>query len=223
MEVTKLTSQIKNADRINVFLDNKYAFSLDISQIVDLGVKVGVKYNEDEINNLKQEGEFSKYYSKALAYSFVRPRSIREMSDYLYRQTKTKYFLIDGVKREKQGMTKTLIDPIIDRLKSKGYLDDDVFAKYWVENRNLKKGISNKVLRQELAKKGIKLEIVNTVLNSSGRDDKSELKKVIDKKQHKYIDESKFIKYLISKGYNYALIQEVLSETKEDVSWADGV
>ena len=41
MEVTKLSSQIKNPDRINIFLNNKYEFSLDISQVIDLAVKPG--------------------------------------------------------------------------------------------------------------------------------------------------------------------------------------
>ena len=56
MKVTKLSSQVKNPDRINVFIDDKYTFSLDISQITDLRVKVGQELNQEEVDQLKKEG-----------------------------------------------------------------------------------------------------------------------------------------------------------------------
>lgn len=218
MEITKLSSQVKNPDRINVFLNNKYSFSLDISQIVSLGVKVGNVYSDDDLFQLKREGEFSKYYTKALVYSLTRPRSVRELRDYLYRQTRTKMYLIKGERREKIGMAPELVQRVTDKLIEKKYLDDEKFATYWVENRNLKKGISQKVLRQELLKKGVSSDIIESVFSFSERTDRDELRKVIEKRRHRYDDETKFIKYLISKGYDYSLIQEVLSELNDEAS-----
>lgn len=216
MEITKLSSQVKNPDRINVFLNNKYTFSLDISQIVSLKVKVGNVYNDDELESLKREGEFSKYYSRTLVYALTRPRSQREVRDYLYRQTRTKTYMVKGELRERLGMSPTLSDRIVERLVEKGYLDDRRFAQYWIENRNLKKGISEKTLRYELFNKGVSGAIVESEMGNSTRDDKEELMKVVMKRQRLYSDRYKFIKYLITKGYRYDLIQEVLSELSED-------
>ena len=39
--ITALTAQVRNADRVNVFIDGTYDFSLDVAQVVDCGVKVG--------------------------------------------------------------------------------------------------------------------------------------------------------------------------------------
>ena len=211
MEVTKLSSQIKNPDRINIFLNNKYEFSLDISQVIDLAVKPGNIYSDEEVVVLRREGEFSKYYTKAMVYSLARPRSTREISDYLYRQTRTKTYLVKGELRERIGMAPELSQRIINKLIEKKYLNDENFARYWVENRNLKKGISERTLKQELLKKGISQEIVNTVIENSERNDEEELKKVIAKRRHRYESDDKFIKYLMSKGYQYYQIQEVLS------------
>lgn len=216
MEITKLSSQVKNPDRINVFLNNKYTFSLDISQIVSLKVKVGNIYDDTELESLKREGEFSKYYSKTLVYVLTRPRSQREVRDYLYRQTRTKVYMVKGELKEKLGMSPTLSDRIIERLVEKEYLDDRRFAQYWIENRNIKKGISEKTLRHELFNKGVSSAIVEAEMDSSGRNDKEELMKVVIKRQRLYSDQNKFIKYLITKGYRYDLIQEVLSELRED-------
>lgn len=211
MEVTKLSSQIKNPDRINIFLNNKYEFSLDISQVIDLAVKPGNIYSDEEVVVLRREGEFSKYYTKAMVYSLARPRSTREISDYLYRQTRTKTYLVKGERRERIGMAPELSQRIVNKLIEKKYLNDENFARYWVENRNLKKGISERTLKQELLKKGVSQEIVNTVIENSERNDEEELKKVIAKRRHRYESDDKFIKYLMSKGYQYYQIQEVLS------------
>ena len=211
MEVTKLSSQIKNPDRINIFLNNKYEFSLDISQVIDLAVKPGNIYSDEEVVVLRREGEFSKYYTKAMVYSLARPRSTREISDYLYRQTRTKTYLVKGERRERIGMAPELSQRIINKLIEKKYLNDENFARYWVENRNLKKGISERTLKQELLKKGVSQKIVNTVIENSERNDEEELKKVIAKRRHRYESDDKFIKYLMSKGYQYYQIQEVLS------------
>ena len=211
MEVTKLSSQIKNPDRINIFLNNKYEFSLDISQVIDLAVKPGNIYSDEEVVVLRREGEFSKYYTKAMVYSLARPRSTREISDYLYRQTRTKTYLVKGERRERIGMAPELSQRIVNKLIEKKYLNDENFARYWVENRNLKKGISERTLKQELLKKGVSQEIVNTVIENSERNDEEELKKVIVKRRHRYENDDKFIKYLVSKGYQYYQIQEVLS------------
>ena len=211
MEVTKLSSQIKNPDRINIFLNNKYEFSLDISQVIDLAVKSGNIYSDEEVVVLRREGEFSKYYTKAMVYSLARPRSTREISDYLYRQTRTKTYLVKGERRERIGMAPELSQRIVNKLIEKKYLNDENFARYWVENRNLKKGISERTLKQELLKKGVSQEIVNTVIENSERNDEEELKKVIAKRRHRYESDDKFIKYLMSKGYQYYQIQEVLS------------
>ncbi len=219
MEVTKLSAQIKNPDRINIFLDGAYAFSLDIAQVVQHKVKVGRHYSSDEIAWLKQEGEFSKYYSRALVYALSRPRSVKEVEDYLYRLTRPKYFVKNGKRLEKVGMAASLIPLIISKLKEKNYLNDEVFANYWVQNRNLSKGVSQRVLTMELKQKGIAQAIIEQVLANGMRNDEEEIRKVIQKRAHRYQDKAKFIKYLLGKGYQYSLIQEVLeSENEEGIS-----
>ena len=88
MKITGLSAQIKNPNRLNIMIDGTYKFSLDISQIVDLGVKVGREFTEQELLELQEEGEFSKLYSRALEYTFMRPHSSREVKDYLWRKTR---------------------------------------------------------------------------------------------------------------------------------------
>ena len=175
--ITNLKQGLKNPDRVNVFVDSKFSFSLDISQVVDFGIKVGMEVSDTDVAEFKKASEFGKLYQRALEWVLVRPRSIRETSDYLYKKIYEK------------KLDKKYIDLIIEKLKAKKYLDDFRFAEYYVENRFSKKGVSLKRLRMELLKKGVSKEIIEEVLVDSDRNDEEELRKMIAKKRAKYDDE----------------------------------
>lgn len=213
MKITNLSSQIRNPDRVNVSIDGKYRFSLDISQITELGVKVGREVSEEELAILETESLFGKLYSLALNYSFSRPHSVRELRDYLYRKTlTTKFRTKKGEVRERDGYSPALTTRVLEKLQHKGYVDDEKFARWWVENRNQTKGTSLRKLSAELRAKGVNGEIINDVLASSERNDGNELAKIIAKKRAKYPDEQKLIAYLARQGFRYDDIQAALNE-----------
>ena len=88
--VTDIKQAIKNPNRVNIFINGKYHFSLDIFQLSDLNVKIGQVFNKDEISHLEQQSEFGKLYSLALNYCLMRPHSEKEIHDYLRKKTLTK-------------------------------------------------------------------------------------------------------------------------------------
>ena len=40
-KITNIKQAVKNENRVNVYVDGKYSFSLDIAQLVDFKIKVG--------------------------------------------------------------------------------------------------------------------------------------------------------------------------------------
>ncbi len=207
MKITDISVQAKDNNRVNVFVDGKYDFSLSISQLADLGVKAGQEYNADEIAAFKKESDFGKVYGRALDYCLMRPRSVREVSDYLYRKTRP---VRDSKGGMKPGLSIELKDRVLEKLTQKEYVDDEKFTRYWVENRSLKKGTSLRKLKTELLLKGVESEIIERVINESGRNDIEELNKVIAKKHASYPDKNKLIRYLASLGFRYDDIKNVL-------------
>ena len=81
--VTNIKQGVKNPNRANIFIDGKYSFSLDISQVVDFKLKIGQKITPEQLAELKQASEFGKLYHRTLEWVLMRPRSIRETKDYL--------------------------------------------------------------------------------------------------------------------------------------------
>ena len=201
--ITNIKPSPKNENRVNIFIDDEFAFSLDISQVVDFKLKVGKALEDSEIKKLKKASNFGKLYQRTLEWILSRPHSVRETRDYL----KKKQF-----DKKEYGITDEDIEIVIVKLEEKNYLNDKNFAEYYIENRFQKKGISEKRLKLELSKKGINPEIIELAFGAVPRDETAEIKKVIAKKRRKYDDE-KLIQYLVHQGFDYQLSKTLVAET----------
>lgn len=201
--ISNLKQAVKNPERVNVFVNEKYEFSLTVAQVVEFKIKVGQVISAEELAEYKKQSEYGKLYQRTLEWVLVRPRSERETSDYLFK-----------IIFEKK-LDKNYINQIIEKLKNKKYLDDSEFARWYVENRFVKKGVSKKRLQMELMKKGVSREIIEKVLKESGRDEKEEILKIIAKKRAKY-DDDKLIQYLARQGFSYELARDLVLESGKD-------
>ena len=214
MKITNLTAQQRDPNRVNVSVEGKYRFSLDVAQIVSLGVKVGREYTEQELAELEQESQFGKLYGRALEYCLMRPHSAREVRDYLWRKTRATRYRSKktGELKERPGVSRVLVDRVYKRLVEKAYIDDEKFTRYWVENRNQTKGMSQRKLEAELRAKGVANDIIERNLRDSLRNDTDELQKIIAKKRRRYPDEQKFMQYLACQGFSFDDIKTALRE-----------
>ena len=201
LKITAIKQAVKNENRVNVFVNNEYSFSLDIAQLVDFKLKVGTILSEEDLAKYKEASAFGKLYQRTLEWVLTRPRSVRETRDHLRERSRKSTIQIDN----------SLLEQIITKLSEKGYLNDYKFAEYYVENRFIKKGISRKRLSLELAKKGVSQGIIEEVLTENPRSDLEEIQKIIAKKRHKYDDE-KLTAYLVRQGFNYDLVRDAIRQ-----------
>jgi regulatory protein len=213
MKITSISIQVRDKDRVNVSVEGKYRFSLDVFQLADLGIKVGKDYSEAELVALEEESQFGKLYMRALEYCLMRLHSQRELRDYLYRKTRDTRTKLGNIRK---GVSVALTERVVNRLEEKGYIDDTKFAAYWIENRNLRKGSSIRKLSSELSAKGVDRTIIELLLSETDRDDMTELQKIIDKKRPRYDNEQKFMAYLSRQGFSYDDIKIALAHTDND-------
>lgn len=205
MRITDISLQARDKNRVNVSIDGKYRFSLDVFQVGELGIKVGREYTEAELASLEDESQFGKLYARAMDYCLVRPRAVREVRDYLWRKTRPtkKRSPKTGEIIEKPGVKPELAERVLQRLIDKKYLDDEKFARFWFEHRFMQKGTSLRRLKLELGQKGIDRELIDQLIAENIRSDEEELAKIIAKKRYKYPDRQKFIAYLARQGFSY--------------------
>lgn len=197
MKITKIQPAVKTAGRYNIFVDEKYSFSLDENQLLDLKLKTGFELSDQLLEELKGESEYGKAYARALELILNRPRSEKEMKEYAWRKK----------------WDEELSDRILGRLQNKGYIDDVKFAEFWLRARTSGKPRSKRKISSELAQKGVKREIIDQTLDKYSEDDEIEtLRSLAKKKRPKYPDEQKFMAYLARQGYSFDNIKQVLSE-----------
>jgi regulatory protein len=143
-KVTALKYQKKNRQRVNVFLDGQYAFGLQAS--IAIGLRVGQALSPEEIAQLQDRDLAEVAYEGALGFLGYRPRSHAEVEAYLRRR------------KASPAVAKT----VITRLTSAGLVDDDAFARYWVENRESFRPRGRRSLRFELRRKGVPDTVVDS-------------------------------------------------------------
>ena len=205
MKITSITAQKIDNNRFNILVDGKYRFSLYGHQLIEQGIKIGREYDETELTLLEQESQFGKIYGRALEYCLMRPHSAREVQNYLYRKTRSRR---DKTGELKPGVAPELTVRVFERLIEKGYVNDQKFTSFWIENRSLNKGISRRKLIAELREKGVTKTIIDDTLSETQRSDSEEIQKIITKKLSHYPDGKKLIAYLARQGFGYNEIKQ---------------
>lgn len=147
---------------------------------------------------------FEKYFTLSLKYISLRPRSEKEIVDYL----------------KKKKTPEDVSTKIIARLKEHKFLDDELFAKMWVDGRTRAKPRSKWLLTRELKEKGVSSEIIESVLLSTVdvTSDLSLAKDAIRKRIVKYKDLTrqeiyqKVGGFLARRGFNWETSKRAIDE-----------
>ena len=196
--ITDIKSQRRDKNRVNVFMDGQFAFSLSYNQAQLL--TVGQELSSVEMANLLESDNVEKAYEKALGFISHRPRSVLEVSNRL----------------KKYGIDSKVAEEVISRLKEKYVLNDTDFALLWVENRSTFRPRGKLLLRKELLSKGISDNDIEIAL--------SEVEESADARQLAYSKLSKYndltldslrqrIWSLLSRnGFDYSIVNDVVTE-----------
>jgi regulatory protein len=202
MKITSIKQQVKNPERVSIFIDNKYSFSFSLDELVKYKIKKDDELGTADIKKYKKISSDGKLRGRALEWLMNRPHSEREFRDYLYRK-----------KAEPEQ-----IENLVNEFTEKGYLDNAKFAA-WFSELQARRGKSNRAIRAELFKKGINRETADDIFEESAGDETERLKAVIEKKQKlsRYkADPQKLIQYLVAQGFSWQDVKEALASGQPD-------
>ncbi len=151
--ITAMRFQKRDKERVNLFLDDAYAFPLPA--VVAAELRIGQQLSEREIGALKEADLHIRGYNRALRFLAVRPRSQAEVRRNL------EAFRPRGGRR----LGEAQIESIIAKLHEQEFLDDRVFARFWVEQRNRFRPIAPRALRYELRLKGVDDSVAEEIID----------------------------------------------------------
>jgi len=197
--ITALKPQ-KNKKRVNVYLDGRFSFGIDLENLVRLDLRIEQEYSEKEIKEIIKKAEFQKTYDKLIRYTTLRPRSKREVEMWL------KKYKVHG----------SLHDELFNKLKRLELIDDTEFAKWWIEQRITFRPRGKRALVAELRQKGIDRHIIDEVLGITNIDETKMAKKLLERRKYRWerLDKLKARKkksdFLARKGFGWEIIKQLV-------------
>jgi regulatory protein len=208
-KITALKAQKKNRNRVSVYLDGEYAFGL--ARLVAAWLSVGETLSEEKIESLQHQDTIEVAYQKAIRFLSYRSRSEYEVNKRL-----TSY-----------GFTPSTISKVTDRLRTTGLINDDEFARNWVENRSAFRPRSHYMLAMELRQKGVENDVIQAAISEI--DDDETLAYLAAQKYARRLSglewrdfRKRLGAYLGRKGFSYGtvaiIVQRIWSEAEEENS-----
>ncbi len=202
MKITDITPQKHNKERVSVFVDGEYAFSLEGVDAIKHGLKIGLEITDDDRHFYLKECNHTKARNIAM--------------DMVSRKPVSKKMVID--KLIEKGYDRETVDGVIDELEGAGILDDLSYGHLYLEYAK-EKCWGERRIRYELSQKGLDNETINDILsdaNLCGIEDLTDLLK------QKYPREDfadikvrqRASRYLASRGFDFPLINEAISILK---------
>ena len=204
-KITALKTNKRTDKQVNMFLDGKFAISLDTEVAVKEGLKIGQELSDDRIKDLTENVGLARCLNTAYRFLSYRPRSEAEMKDRLHRR----------------GFEDSKIEIVINKLKEQNLLDDTAFAQFWKENRETFRPRSQRLTRLELKKKGVADEIIKEVTDESNDMD-SAYHAALSKAQHLPDQEYEVFRrrlgdYLKRRGFGYTVINQTVKRIWQEL------
>jgi regulatory protein len=149
--------------------------------------------------------DFAKFYKAAVRFLSFRPRSEKELQDYL-------------TKKKCDDLTSK---QILESLKRDKFLNDEEFIRWWVEQRTILKPKAMRVIKFELKQKGINKELLDSFFeeNEDSNSDFTNALKLAEKKLRTIHDRSerrkvqeKLGRYLAGKGFDWDTVKTVIDQ-----------
>lgn len=147
-EITALTPSTRRPGRVHLFLDGRFAASLDGMTVATHHLRVGQALSPAQVAELERDAVLARLVDRALRFLGFRLRSEAELRTYLRRHE----------------ATPEQADAVVTELRRLGLVDDAAFARYWREQRDQAAPRGERMLRAELRAKGVAADDVEAVL-----------------------------------------------------------
>jgi regulatory protein len=199
--ITALRVQRRNRNRVNVYLDGRFAFGLAAIEAARL--RVGQVLSDEDIARLRQRDTAERAAGRALDLLSYRPRSEAEIRERL----------TERYDPETAG-------EVLERLRRSGLVDDREFARYWVQNRLEHNPRGAVALRQELYQKGVDESAIEEALAEYDEEEAATRAAETARRKLRGLPPDVFRRrltdYLLRRGFSYGVVRAVVQQALEE-------
>jgi regulatory protein len=203
--VTAITSQRLRRDRVNVYVDDQFAFALAAEVAASASLRVGDLLDAGTLESLFERETFQTAFNQACHFLSFRPRSEREVRQHL----------------AKSSPDVDLIDRVVARLKELNFVDDTKFARFWVENRATFRPRGARALAHELRLKGVQPDVSQDILDEAPAEEDGAYRAAAKKARAlASLDERAFRQrlsaFLLRRGFEYGVVSATVTRLRRE-------
>lgn len=203
MKVTKIEVQKNNKNKVNIFCDEEYSFSLHTETLLKNHISVNTILTETQVENLVLEDNKLKALSLATNYVSKGLKSKKQIKDFLL----------------KKEFSTVVINYVISKLEEYNLINDISYINAFIHDHNKYGQLK---LKQMLLTKGFSKEKIEECFLDF-ETDLIQLQNLKDKylknKQNTYENNLKCKKYLLSHGFSFEDINKLDWSENEDWDW----
>ena len=208
MEITDIQVQKRNRNRVSIYIDGKYGFSLDFVSFSHSGLHVGDSLSEEQMESLTRKDEFFRARDYALSFLSYRERTEHEMKSRLF----------------EKGFSAGIVRSVLELLRERGLIDDRTFAQRWVGDVLSARPMGRLRVAHELKKKRVDEGIIEEVCaNSFELGTESELARRAAQKKlgtmesyPREVAKRRLFTFLRNRGFDFEIIQGLMKEYFSD-------
>ncbi|MEJ7902410.1 MAG: RecX family transcriptional regulator [Thermomicrobiales bacterium] len=204
--VTAIQSQVRDPDRVSVFIDGVFAIGIARDVADAFGLHKDHMLDEALLAELMAGNLVHKATTAALNLLSFRPRSEGEIRRKL-----------------QQGKyPDSTIEQVLVKLRDWHYVDDAEFAQRWIENRSAHRPRGSRLLAQELKAKGIQPAIMAEALEEADLDEASDALALARQRSRQLHDldlqvrERRLTGFLARRGYGFDVIRATLEALRTE-------
>jgi regulatory protein len=199
--ITKIETQKKNKERVNIYLDNKFYKGIFAEIAYNKNLYEGMEIDKEELDLILKEEEVSKAKEKALQILNGRHQSENSLREKLY----------------KREYDKIVVDQVINYLKECNLINDEELAESLADTCLNVKKYGRRRIKDYLYKNKIKKSIIDNVFYSIDKEIEEEnaIELAKDKIRTKDTKDTnklhqKLYRYLAYRGYEYDVIKKAI-------------
>jgi regulatory protein len=159
MRITSLQTQVKNPERLNIFVDGEFLLGASALVVLQLGLRVGQELTAEQVEQLRHDEALQQAVDRAFNYLSFRPRSREEVRRYLRRKE----------------TPPELIEPVLERLDALNLVNDQEFASFWIASREQFKPKGARAIKNELRMKGVARDVTDELVDETQDEERAML------------------------------------------------
>ncbi len=195
-EITAILPQKKDKLRCNIYLNGQFYCGMKLEVVMKNRLKCGMDVDKTYLDELQLESEKVAALDKAMTHLSASMKTKKQIRDYL----------------KEKGYVPAVIDYVLEKLEGYGFIDDNEYAKQYVESVGKRKG--RRLIALELQKKGVSQEDAQAAVENIEGESQTAfniLQKYMRGKEETQETLYKAFRYLIGKGFDYDTAKSALS------------